>query len=130
MSENVKKTEVPMIANTTISKAQIEEWKAEYGYVYKTMDGKKPIIYRPIRRDEYRQLMLSTDIPIEDENDPEKRFERLSKRQVGICEITVLYPEAEELSKMLENKAGLASTLSNEIMDYSGFDSLAKTEEL
>ena len=129
MTEN-KKSEIPMVANTTISQAQIDEWKAEYGYVYKTMDGKRPIIYRPIRRNEYRQLMLDTDIPIEDENDAEKRFERLSARQIGICKITVLYPEAEELSKMLENKAGLAVSLSNEIMDYSGFDSLAKTEEL
>ena len=130
MTENVKKKEVPAVKGTTISQAQIDEWKAEYGYVYKTMDGNKPIIYRPIRRDEYRQLMLDTDIPIEEENNPESRFERLSSRQIGICEITVLFPFKDELTKMLNNKAGLASSLANEIMDHSGFDTLAKTEEL
>ena len=130
MKNETEKKKVPAMENIEISQEDIESWKAEHGSVYKTISGNQAIIYRPIKRSEYTAFMLDTDIPIEEENDPEKRLERLSKRQVGLCQITVLYPDQETLAKMLENKAGLASTLSDEIMDHSGFNALAKSEEL
>ena len=55
------------IDKEAVSQAQIDEWKAEYGHVYKTANGNDAIIYRPIRRSEYTQLMLDTDISEEDE---------------------------------------------------------------
>lgn len=125
-----KKTETTMAQQTEVSRASIEAWKAEFGHVYKTKSGKQAIIYRPIRRSEYTKLMLETDIKPEEESVPEKRLERLSNRQVGLCAISVLYPQGEDLSRMLENEAGLASNLADEIMDHSGFNALAQTEEL
>ena len=121
---------VDVLEKAAVSQGEIDAWKAMFGHVYKTMSGKQAIIYRPIRRSEYTKLMLDTDIPPEEERIPEKRLERLSSRQVGLCEIAVLYPAGEELSAMLENEAGLASNLSDEIMDHSGFNALAQTEEL
>ncbi len=112
----------------TIAKSQIEEWKAEFGHVYKTSSGGTDIIYRPVRRSEYTELMKDTEIPIESEEDIEARAKRLQDRQDGLCKIAVLYPE--NIDEILEALAGLASNLSSEIMDHSGFDALSKSEEL
>ena len=111
-----------------ISQAQIDEWKAQFGHVYKTAMGNDPIIYRPIMRSEYKKLIAETEIPIEDEQNEEARAERLSKRQEGVCMTAVLYPET--IAGMLERFAGLAVRLSDEIMDHSGFNALAASEEL
>lgn len=114
-----------------ITRAEIEAWKALHGKVYKTMAGEqRAFIYRPIKRHEYTKLMLDTELTPEEEPLAEKRLKRLSDRQIGICMICTLWPSQEEMERMLENEAGLASNLSNEIMDHSGFDALAKSEEL
>lgn len=113
-----------------LTQADIDGWKALFDHVYKTYSGNQPIIYRPIKRSEYTKLMLSTDIDPADEDDTEKRMERLSSRQVGICKISVLYPDPESTEKLLEDEAGLASNLADEIMDHSGFNALANSEEL
>lgn len=112
----------------TLSQAQIDEWKAEYGHVYKTADGKDTIIYRPIRRSEYRKLMIDTDITAEEALDTEKRIERLENRQTELCNLTVLYPD--NIIELLEERAGLALNLSDEIMGHSGFNNLKESEEL
>lgn len=116
------------ISEDAISKAQIEEWKKEFGHVYKTANGNDAIIYRPVRRSEYTQLMLETDISDEDEEVAEKRIERTDNRRIGICKLSVLYPE--DIDTMLENQAGLANILSEEIMAHSGFLPLQESEEL
>jgi len=111
-----------------LSQAQIEEWKASYGHVYKTADSDDTIIYRPIRRSEYTRLMLETDISDEEAQDQEKRIERLENRQTALCKVTVLYPD--NILDLIEERAGLASNLADEIMAHSGFNALAKSEEL
>ena len=116
------------IDENAVSQAQIDEWKAEYGHVYKTANGKDAIIYRPVRRSEYTQLMLDTDISDEDEQDVEKRIERTENRRTKICEVSVLYPE--NISEVLESQAGLANMLAEEIMAHSGFLPLQESEEL
>ena len=116
------------IDKNAVSQTQIDEWKAEYGHVYKTANGKDAIIYRPIRRSEYTKLMLDTDIPEEEEGNVEKRIERTDSRRLGICHIAVLYPE--DIDSMLEAQAGLANILAEEIMAHSGFMPLKESEEL
>jgi hypothetical protein len=113
-----------------LTQADIDAWKATYDHVYKTYSNNQAIIYRPIKRSEYTRLMLDTDIDPADEQDTEKRMERLSSRQVGICKISILYPPEEEADKLLEDEAGLASNLADVIMDHSGFNALANSEEL
>ena len=113
-----------------LTQADIDAWKAMYDHVYKTYSNNQAIIYRPIKRSEYTRLMLDTDIDPADEQDTEKRMERLSSRQVGICKISVLYPPEKETDKLLEDEAGLASNLADVIMDHSGFNALANSEEL
>jgi len=119
-----------MVNGDTVSQGEINAWKAMFPHVYKTTSGKQAFIYRPVTRSEYTRLMLDTDIDPNDELDIEKRVERLSNRQVGICRIAVLWPAAEKLNDLLESHAGLASNLSDEIMDHSGFNALSRTEEL
>lgn len=116
------------IDKEAVSQAQIDEWKAEYGHVYKTACGNDAIIYRPIRRSEYTQLMLETDISEEDEEVVEKRIERTDNRRLGICRASVLYPE--NIEEMMEAQAGLANLLAEEIMAHSGFLPLPESEEL
>jgi hypothetical protein len=116
------------IDKDAVSQAQIDEWKAEYGHVYKTASGNDPIIYRSVRRSEYTKLMLDTDITDEEEEIVEKRIERTDNRRLGICRIAVLYPE--NIEDMLENQAGLANILAEEIMAHSGFLPLKESEEL
>ena len=111
-----------------LSQAQIEEWKAAYGHVYNTADGNDTIIYRPIRRVEYTKLMLETDISEEDAQNQEKRIERLENHQTALCKVTVLYPG--NILELIEERAGLAANLADEIMAHSGFNALAKSEEL
>ena len=113
-----------------LTQADIDAWKAMHDHVYKTYSNDQAIIYRPIKRSEYTKLMLSTDIDPSEESDVEKRMERLSSRQVGICKISVLYPPEEKTAKLLEDEAGLASNLADVIMDHSGFNALANSEEL
>jgi hypothetical protein len=116
------------IAKNTVTQAQINEWKAAFGHVYKTANGDDPIIYRPVRRSEYTKLMMETDLTDEEEEIVEKRIERTNKRREGICRISVLYPE--DVDTLIESQAGLANLLAEEIMAHSGFLPLKESEEL
>ena len=111
-----------------VSEAQIDEWKSQHGHVYKINIDGDIVIYRRLKRKEYFDLMIETDIDQEEENDSSKRAERLFNRQAGVCKLAILYPEnAEEL---IENSAGLAIGLSEEIMARSGFNFVNESEEL
>ena len=111
-----------------VSTAQIEEWKAQYGHVYKTASGSQAIIYRPINRAEYNDLIDSTEIPYDQEGDKDARNKRFESRQTGVIKICTLYPK--NIAEIVDRFGGLASTLSDEIMSHSGFNKLAQTEEL
>lgn len=128
IDKNTKGEITLKVKDTTIAKTQIDEWKAEFGHVYRTMNGDDPIIYRPIRRSEYTKLMLETDISEEDEEVVEKRIERTENRRTAICSAATLFPE--DIEKVLENQAGLAASLAEEIMAHSGFMPLQQSEEL
>lgn len=98
---------------------KITEWKAKYGKIYKnTIDG-ETIIWRAIRRGEYREL-LSSNEELESEA-------RLLAKQDKTTLMAVLYPDT--IADLIEQKAGLATVLSEEILAKSGFD-ITETESL
>lgn len=126
----MKKEKKEMVGSNAVTQAEIDNWKAEFGHVYRTESAGEAFIFRPVRRSEYTKLMLDTDIAPEEEATAERRLERLSDRQLGLCKICVLWPQEDILNNMLESAAGLASNLSEEIMGRSGFNALSGTQEL
>ena len=109
-----------------ITKAQIEEWKALYGHVFKVSEGTQDFIFRPLKRSEYTKLMIDTEV---EGTSPEAQAERLSARQARLCEICILYPYGD-VTDMLEDLAGLGDNLAEYIMAKSGFNALSEPEEL
>lgn len=98
---------------------QIQLWKNQFGGVYKnTIDG-EVIIWRSIRRAEYRELLRS-----DEELDSELRL--LAKQEKTVLMAT-LHPT--NMTEIIERKAGLATVLSEEILAKSGFD-ISETETL
>jgi hypothetical protein len=94
----------------------IPEWKALYGKVFKnTVDDDEFVIWRPIKRKEYKQLL-----------DADEEVEILAKQE-AIAKMAILYPA--NASDLIDSRAGLATVLSEEILKYSGFE-ISATESL
>ena len=98
---------------------QIVAWKKQYGKVYKNSVNGEEIIWRPIRRKEYRELL---NISEELEADA-----RLLAKQEATTLMGVLFPA--NIAELIEQKAGLATVMSEEILAKSGFD-ISETEAL
>lgn len=103
-----------------LEKTEIEKWKEENGKIFKSIINDKDYIWRRLKRKEYSEVMA-----IKDGGDVD---ERVYSRQVAITKIAVLNLSEEELEKDLEELAGLATTLSEEVMDKSGFNLTATFE--
>ena len=96
----------------------IPEWKKKHARLFKnTIDG-ETVIWRPIKRSEYRQLL---DLESSEEEN------RLLAKQEQTVKMAVLFPA--NIDELIEAKAGLATVLSEEILANSGFD-ISKTESL
>lgn len=94
----------------------IIEWKALYGKIFKnTVDDDEFVIWRPIKRKEYKQLL-----------DADEEVEILAKQE-AITKMALLYPA--NASDLIDSRAGLATVLSEEILKYSGFE-ISATESL
>lgn len=99
--------------------AKIKEWKKVFGSVYKNEMNGEAIIWRAIRRKEYRELLsVEEDMTAE---------ERLLLKQEKTVLMAVLYPSNIEV--LIEEKAGFATVLSEEILSKSGFE-ITETESL
>lgn len=99
----------------------IETWKEQHGKIYKSIIDGEEYIWRRIKRKEYSDVMISKD--------SENVDERIYLRQLEITKLVVLNFKAEELDDKLNEMAGLATTLSEEVLDKSGFN-LTATYEL
>ena len=104
-----------------ISKTKLSEWKSEHGAIYRTEMFGVAFIWRPLKRKEFVEVMANKD----EDKSPDVLF---YERQDSIVEKVVLHPEQEELKKYLENRAGLAGVLSDEIMEKSGFSNVLSDE--
>ena len=100
-----------------LTETQINDWKKQYGKIYKSIVGDEVVIFRKIKRSEYMQAM--TDI---DNEDPMKVF----LRQDMITKMTTLYPN--NIDQLIEENGALSTVISNEVLGKSGFDLLSTTQ--
>ena len=99
---------------------KIAEWKKSFGKIYKTVIDGDDFIWKRINRSDYTRIMTEV---VDDDSDI-----RYYKRQEEITKSIILYPE--NIDELIEQNAGLATTLSSEALDKSGFEVVSKTEEL
>lgn len=96
----------------------IKKWKQEHKRVFKNDIDGETIIWRRLKRGEYKNILKET----EEDNDSQ-----ILTKQEKMVVTAMLYPfNAEEL---IEENAGLATVLSEEILARSGF-AISYTEEL
>lgn len=96
----------------------IEKWKQEHKRIFKNDIDGETIIWRRLKRGEYKNILKEVE---EDNNS------QILTKQEKMVVAAMLYPfNAEEL---IEENAGLATVLSEEILARSGF-AISYTEEL
>lgn len=96
----------------------IEKWKQEHKRIFKNDIDGETIIWRRLKRGEYKNILKE----VEEDNDSQ-----ILTKQEKMVVAAMLYPfNAEEL---IEENAGLATVLSEEILARSGF-AISYTEEL
>lgn len=101
---------------------QINAWKEQYGDVYVTsVTPTKHVVWRTISRFEYRRLTKNLEMAIA--SGQVSNAEANLNNEEEIVEMCVLYPQYNRDSS-LRDLAGLASTLSQQIMEASGFNSI------
>lgn len=116
--EAAKKDEVVNDLGEFDLTAYIEKWKQEHKRVFKNDIDGETIIWRRLKRGEYKQILKESE---EDEDN------KILTKQEKMVATAILYPfNAEEL---IEENAGLATVLSEEILARSGF-AISYTEEL
>lgn len=98
--------------------AYIEQWKKEYKRVFKNDIDGDTIIWRRLKRGEYKNILNET----EDDQDS-----KILTKQEKMVAAAVLYPF--NIEELIEDNAGLATVLSEEILARSGF-AISYTEEL
>jgi hypothetical protein len=90
-----------------VTNEQIAEWKAKYGDVFLINLGDEKFIYRPLKRFEYKTIMLNADST--------RAF-----NEEKIVQMCVINP-VMDVTKMPTLKAGTISTLVELIMAASNF---------
>ena len=111
------------IKQDTITQQDIDAWKIEYGSVYQTLLAGNVYFWHKMRRKDYINVMTDEDLS-QVEGDL-----RIFMRQEKIVKTTVLYPDKDTLDQLMDENAGIAGNLSDEIMITSGFGAM-KTQEL
>ena len=111
----------------------IEKGKKKFGKVYKTIIADETIIWRKLKRSEYKEIMNATimkDIKVVNEDGVEEIQSVMDEdatydlRQEMIANKVILYPE-----KIVEEMAAVADVISTECMIKSGFGGAPITEE-
>ena len=108
-------------AENAISQAQIEEWKAAHGHVYKSEIDGEPVIWTRLKRGDYTEIMGA------EEETEDGRAQLLYRRQEEVCRRAILYPA--DVNAFIESSAGAATVLAEKILDHSGF-TISETSEL
>lgn len=97
--------------------AYIDQWKAIHKRIFKNEIHGETIIWRRLKRGEYKEILKA-----ETEED-----DRILAKQELMVKAAVLYPF--DVDSLIDENAGLATVLSEEILAKSGF-ALSYTEEL
>jgi len=111
-----QKLGLPEDISSIVSKQQIDAWKLQYGDLYRTHLNNQSFIWHKVRRKDYVELMTDPEISA-----IENQELRIFFRQEKITKQCVLYPDADTLERLIENNAGIAGNISDEIMMISGF---------
>jgi hypothetical protein len=97
----------PVVRNGP-TRREVEGWKERYGHVYFTPFEGEVFVWRTLQRPEYREIIRDTTLTALD-------------REELFTEKCVLFPYDFSLEKIKKSRAGIASLLSEMIMDKSGF---------
>ena len=100
---------------------KIEYWKNKYKKIYRTIIDDTTFIWRRLNRSEYSSVAFETY----SENQKLDMYEK----QYRFCQFCVLYPN--NAIDMMNESAGIAPVLADEIVFKSGFGSMfPKTSEI
>ena len=89
---------------------ELQQWKSLYdNEVYLSEFGEDVVIFRPIRRREYKEIY-------EVQGDPSQYY-----IEEQVCRKSILWPKNYADQRMAFGKAGIPTTLSQIILERSGF---------
>lgn len=120
MSEEIKEEELTQGPTD----AQIDAWKKSYGDIYMITLVGGDYYYRPLTRHEFRTISKVVS--------PQSMGDSIQQNlafEESIVQIAVLFPAINQNNIMGVN-AGVVGTLSNLIMEASGFDEMAQPTKL
>ena len=121
-----KKEEMILTPEEQMQKA-IENGKKKHGKVYKTILADEAIIWRKLKRSEYKEVMnifIYENVEVVDEEGNTTVEQRVDEdatfdiRQEEIAKRVILYPAA---NKIVEDMAAVAEIISTECRSKSGF---------
>ena len=108
--EEIKEVEEMDTEEIAVQKI-IDKFKKQYKRIYEPDVAGERIIWRPIKRSEYREIMAYEDKELSDREIVYVREEMMAKK-------VILYPKTEDI---IEEFAGVAEVIADECMYYSGF---------
>ena len=129
----MKTTQIALTQEEQIQQA-IDKGKKKYGKVYKTLISDETIIWRKLKRGEYKDIMNLVVYKNEEKLDEEGNqiIEQVfddeatyDLRQEEIAKAVILFPGKD----IVEDMAAVADIISTECMIKSGFGETPKTEE-
>lgn len=127
------KTQVTLTQEEQLQ-AAIEKGKKKFGKVYKTTIADEDIVWRKLKRGEYKEIMGLVVYKDEEKLDEEGNqiveqvFDEEATydlRQEEIARAVILFPNAS----IVDDMAAVADIISTECMIKSGFGETPKTEE-
>ena len=105
--------------------SKVENWKQEFGSVYRIDFEDDTFIFRTLSRLEYKQLVNNI------EGDEQGNQEELSWfREEQLCNKCILWPKDYGQDDMSNGKAGIPTVVSEYIMSKSGFNSKGGPQKL
>lgn len=102
-----------------LTKKELDLWRKEFKHIYKTQIGDNIFVWKKLKRREYADIISQA-------------YDGLTARNIQIIQeeeitkVAVLYPK--NIVALIEEEAGTATTLSEEIMAKSGFDRVYSSE--
>lgn len=107
----VKEKEIKTVVELTEAEKAAIELKKEHGEVYITTVGEIDIVWRKLKRSEYKEAMTT-----EFSDNPDVQY---YEKQDFIAKKVILFPE--DVEKLIENYAGVADVVATETLIKTGF---------
>jgi hypothetical protein len=107
---------IPAPTEEVVSKSQLDAWKKQFNEIYRTDLNGQTYIWHKLRRRDYIDIMNDETL-----NAIENTDLRIFMRQEKILLAGILHPSGENLERIVDENAGVAGNISDEIMLASGF---------